>query len=90
MRKLACYLYIRLTLILDLTALPRLSTPAPGASPGIMDQDIPPEIFDQIAAQQTADGANGASSTAIRICPHCTFENTHSGTDCEVCGLPLG
>jgi nuclear protein localization protein 4 homolog len=25
-----------------------------------------------------------------RVCPHCTYVNTHSGNDCEVCGLPLG
>jgi len=65
---------------------PRPSTSAPAISSGTMDQDIPPEVFDQIAAQQTASGA----ATAMRICPHCTFENTPSGTDCDVCGLPLG
>jgi nuclear protein localization family protein 4 len=66
---------------------PRPSTSAPGISSGTMDQDIPPEVFDQIAAQQSA---SGGTTTAIRICPHCTFENTHSGADCDVCGLPLG
>jgi nuclear protein localization family protein 4 len=54
----------------------------------MMDEDIPPEIFDQIAAEEAARiGAGGAGN--IRICPHCTFENDHGGTDCEVCGLPL-
>ena len=48
-----------------------------------MDEDIPPELYDQFA--QGASGSGGA----IKICPHCTFENTHSGSDCEVCGLPL-
>ncbi len=26
----------------------------------------------------------------VRMCPHCTYENFHGGSDCEVCGLPLG
>ncbi|KAJ7275414.1 NPL4 family-domain-containing protein [Mycena haematopus] len=50
-----------------------------------MDDDIPQDVYDQIAAEQAAAG----SSVGIRICPHCTFENAHGGTDCEVCGLPL-
>lgn len=57
-----------------------------------MDDDIPPEVFDQIAAESAAAGSNNGgagSSSGIRICPHCTFENTHGGSDCEVCGLPL-
>ena len=56
----------------------------------MMDDDIPPEVFDQIAEEQAASrGAAGGSGGGIRICPHCTFENVHRGTDCEVCGLPL-
>jgi nuclear protein localization family protein 4 len=47
-----------------------------------MDEDIPPEVFDQIAADNAASGN-------IRICPHCTFENSGGGSDCDVCGLPL-
>lgn len=55
-----------------------------------MDDDIPPEVFDQIAAEQAAASqAAGGSSGGVRICPHCTFENAHGGSDCEVCGLPL-
>lgn len=72
----------------------------PGLDSGSqMDDEIPPEIFDQIAAQAAAAaaaengggaGASGSSGDGgIRICPHCTFENTHGGHDCEVCGLPL-
>ncbi|KAF7339992.1 hypothetical protein MVEN_01916900 [Mycena venus] len=55
------------------------------------DDDIPQDVFDQIAAEEAAArGADGGGSSAgIRICPHCTFENAHGGTDCEVCGLPL-
>jgi len=63
----------------------RPSSSAPSFGGSHMDDDIPPEIFDQIAA----DSGGGASSAGIRICPHCTFENTHGGSDCEVCGLPL-
>lgn len=63
-----------------------------------MDDDIPQEVFDQIAAEEAAaraaasgssDAATGGATGGIRMCPHCTFENTHSGRDCEVCGLPL-
>ncbi|KAI0666300.1 polyubiquitin-tagged protein recognition complex Npl4 component [Trametes maxima] len=51
-----------------------------------MDTDIPPDVFDQIARQEA--GASGGSA-GVRVCPHCTFENAHGGSDCEVCGLPL-
>jgi nuclear protein localization protein 4 homolog len=61
-----------------------------------MDSDIPQEVLDQIAADVVshADAGRGSSggsgtSSGIRVCPHCTFENSHGGTDCEVCGLPL-
>ncbi|KAI0067936.1 polyubiquitin-tagged protein recognition complex Npl4 component [Artomyces pyxidatus] len=52
------------------------------ASSHLMDEDIPPELFEQA-------GGGGGTSAGIRICPHCTFENSHGGSDCEVCGLPL-
>lgn len=58
-----------------------------------MDEDIPPELYEQFAREAAAAGGSGAGPAAegglIRICPHCTFENTHAGSDCEVCGLPL-
>ncbi|KAI0073419.1 hypothetical protein K474DRAFT_1686211 [Panus rudis PR-1116 ss-1] len=41
--------------------------------------DIPPKVFDQIAAGEDQ----------CRVCPHCTFVNSHGGSDCEVYGLPL-
>ncbi|KAI0374534.1 polyubiquitin-tagged protein recognition complex Npl4 component [Pilatotrama ljubarskyi] len=64
------------------------SADLPSSSHAPMDTDIPPDVFDQIARQEEA--ARGTSSgTGVRICPHCTFENTHGGSDCEVCGLPL-
>lgn len=57
----------------------------------MMDEDIPSEVFDQIAAEEAARMSAGLSQDVenIRICPHCTFENDHGGSDCEVCGLPL-
>jgi len=61
--------------------------PAPDAPPTrIMDDDIPPELFDEVT---TPDHGNSRPSANVRVCPHCTFENTNSGNDCEVCGLPL-
>jgi nuclear protein localization family protein 4 len=57
-----------------------------------MDEDLPPELLEQIAAAERAAGGDDAGvggGGGIRICPHCTFENTGAGTDCEVCGLPL-
>ncbi|KAG6820750.1 hypothetical protein H0H93_012014 [Arthromyces matolae] len=64
-------------------ARPSSSAPTGGAS-SHMDEDIPQEVFDQIAAEEAARVGSSA-----RICPHCTFENDHSRPDCDVCGLPL-
>ncbi|KAI0803035.1 NPL4 family-domain-containing protein [Irpex lacteus] len=63
---------------------------AVGAPPAnAMDEDIPPELLEQFAREGGGSGSGGGqSSSSIRICPHCTFENTHSGPDCEVCMLP--
>ncbi|KAH9945623.1 polyubiquitin-tagged protein recognition complex Npl4 component [Amylocystis lapponica] len=67
---------------------PRPTTSAPsGPSHSGFDEDIPQEIFDQIAREGGSGGGGGGSN--VRVCPHCTFENTHGGGDCEVCGLPL-
>ncbi|KAI0768630.1 polyubiquitin-tagged protein recognition complex Npl4 component [Trametes elegans] len=60
----------------------------PSSSHAPMDTDIPADVFDQIARQEEAAGGS-SSSANVRICPHCTFENAHGGSDCEVCGLPL-
>ncbi|KAL1741076.1 hypothetical protein HDZ31DRAFT_67283 [Schizophyllum fasciatum] len=60
------------------------TNPPSGSGSNAMDEDIPPEVYDQIAASE-AQGSGGGP----RICPHCTFENYHGGSDCEVCGLPL-
>lgn len=54
-----------------------------------MHDEIPQDIFDQIAAAE-ASQSRGSGNSRVRICPHCTFENEHGGHDCEVCGLPLG
>ena len=62
----------------------------------MMDSDIPQEVLDQIAAEEAShggvgrdsSGSSGGTSSGIKVCPHCTFENDHGG-DCEVCGLPL-
>ncbi|KDQ54810.1 hypothetical protein JAAARDRAFT_160013 [Jaapia argillacea MUCL 33604] len=67
------------------TAPSRPNQPAPTSSHS-MDKDIPPELFDQ-AGGSGGSGSGGAGG--IRICPHCTFENTGGGSDCDVCGLPL-
>ena len=62
----------------------------------MMDSDIPQEVLDQIAAEDASNGGGGRdssrgieTSSGIRVCPHCTFENGLEGTDCEVCGLPV-
>jgi nuclear protein localization family protein 4 len=33
--------------------------------------------------------AASPSNSSVKACPHCTFENEASASDCEVCGLPL-
>ncbi|KAF9243896.1 NPL4 family-domain-containing protein [Melanogaster broomeanus] len=62
----------------------------PSPPPTDLHDDIPQDVFDQIAAEEAARGSGSGGSSRIRICPHCTFENEHGGRDCEVCGLPLG
>ncbi|KAI0318986.1 polyubiquitin-tagged protein recognition complex Npl4 component [Amylostereum chailletii] len=66
-----------------ITTFARESAPPPqtASSSHPMDEDIPPELYDELGA---AGGSGGG-----RVCPHCTFENSHGGSDCEVCGLPL-
>ncbi|KAI0690709.1 polyubiquitin-tagged protein recognition complex Npl4 component [Cytidiella melzeri] len=64
-----------------------------GAKPGHgVDEDIPPELFEEFAREAAAGGSGGGGgqgASNVKICPHCTFENTHGGSDCDVCGLPL-
>lgn len=84
--------YDSVTIVLNIysffTIAPQRPTrPAPDApSTRISDDDIPPELFDNVATPAHGDGH---TSTGGRVCPHCTFENTDGGNDCEVCGLPL-
>ena len=52
-----------------------------------MDEDIPPELYEQFAREEASGASSGGAN--IRICPHCTYENIHSGSDCEMCSLPL-
>ncbi|KAF7319984.1 MPN domain-containing protein [Mycena kentingensis (nom. inval.)] len=73
----------------NLMAFTRDTASASAAATAAMDDDIPQDVLDQIAASEAAGGSGGDSAMpSIRICPHCTFENAHSG-DCDVCGLPL-
>jgi len=69
----------------------RPTQPAPDVPPARFldeDKDIPPELFDEIATPTRGESDNSGTSGG-RVCPHCTFENTHGGNDCDVCGLPL-
>jgi len=63
---------------------------ASGPSSSHMDEDIPQEVLDQIAANEAAgrESPSGMNS-GTKVCPHCTFENPEGEADCEVCGLPL-
>ncbi|UZJ53363.1 hypothetical protein CBS101457_002683 [Exobasidium rhododendri] len=36
-----------------------------------------------------AAASAAAAASGVKACPHCTFENEASATDCDVCGLPL-
>ena len=60
------------------SAVPAITQPS-----GTMDEDIPTHLYNQF------DDGDVPRGGGIKICPHCTYENTHGGTDCDVCGLPL-
>ena len=65
----------------------RPTQPAPDRpSTRNLHEDIPPELFDDVASPAHREGGASAS---VRVCPHCTYENTDGGNDCDVCGLPL-
>jgi nuclear protein localization protein 4 len=65
----------------------RPSAPAPTLS-APDSEDLPPELFNEFI--EGGSGNVGSSRDGSTVCPHCTFENSHSGGDCDVCGLPLG
>lgn len=52
---------------------------------------IPQDAFDAmgIDSPRPGGGDGGGDVGGERICPHCTFVNEGSGSDCEICGLPL-
>jgi nuclear protein localization protein 4 homolog len=76
---------------IPLIAAPHRPTqPVPDGPPvRALDEDIPPELFDEIVASTRGVGGDSGGSAGGRVCPHCTFENTHGRSDCDVCGLPL-
>ncbi|KAF9270550.1 polyubiquitin-tagged protein recognition complex, Npl4 component [Marasmius fiardii PR-910] len=71
---------------------PRPKSSVPISSSMDEDDAIPQDVLDQIAAEEAAAAASGSGSGATprtKTCPHCTFENDSSRSDCDVCGLPL-
>ena len=77
-------------ILMEYVAAARPSGSVPDISVPHMDEDIPQELFDQIAAEETASAQTGSSGLgSIKVCPYCTFENPSDRVDCEVCGLPL-
>jgi len=71
-------------------AAARASSSVPDISAPHMDEDIPQDLLDQIAAEASANVRVGSSgSGSIKVCPYCTVENPSNRVDCEVCGLPL-
>ncbi|THV06049.1 polyubiquitin-tagged protein recognition complex, Npl4 component [Dendrothele bispora CBS 962.96] len=65
----------------------RESAPRAVPSASAVDDEIPQEVLDQIAAEEAA--SRGPGTPGVKTCPHCTFENDPSRSDCDVCGLPL-
>lgn len=70
----------------------------PGAMGGKFDDgfEIPPDVDVPPSAYQAAedddvvmDGDGNGAATGVIACPHCTFENSATASDCDVCGLPL-
>lgn len=51
--------------------------------------DHDPSAHDSVRGSAVSGGSSSVTGAGMKICPHCTFENTHGGNDCEVCGLPL-
>ncbi|KAK1229814.1 nuclear protein localization protein 4 [Marasmius sp. AFHP31] len=68
---------------------PRPKSSAPISSAMDEDDPIPQDVLDQIAAEEAAASGSGGATPGTKTCPHCTFENESSRSDCDVCGLPL-
>jgi nuclear protein localization family protein 4 len=51
----------------------------------------PSQAFDDLGINSPAGGSSGGGGGdgGPRVCPHCTFVNEGSGSDCDICGLPL-
>ncbi|GAA93620.1 uncharacterized protein L969DRAFT_91285 [Mixia osmundae IAM 14324] len=47
----------------------------------IPDVGVPPNALQDTAGVDDVPG--------VKICPHCTYENSASAIDCEICSLPL-
>lgn len=86
---------ISLEIFVHLSVAVQHSKPPVTSSQGGWQQQATEEIPDEVMQAMAEDdievgGLAGAAGGNIKVCPHCTFENTHGGSDCEVCGLPLG
>ena len=49
----------------------------------------PFQAFDDLGINSPAGGSGGGGDGGPRVCPHCTFVNEGTGSDCDICGLPL-
>lgn len=53
----------------------------------------PSQAFDDLGINSPAGGSSGGGGGGgdggPRVCPHCTFVNEGTGSDCDICGLPL-
>ncbi|KAL7424724.1 nuclear protein localization protein 4 [Cryptotrichosporon argae] len=68
------------------TARPVAAAAAPSAQFDRMDLHSPaPEL----GAPVGGGGSGSGGGAAEKVCPHCTFINPPSATDCEICSLPL-
>ena len=53
--------------------------------------NLPSQAFDDLGINSPAGGSSGGvgGDGGPRVCPHCTFVNEGTGSDCDICGLPL-
>ncbi|CAD6571324.1 MAG: nuclear protein localization protein 4 [Tremellales sp. Tagirdzhanova-0007] len=50
-----------------------------------IDSPTPPASRDSVPSTTVPS----AAPSGERVCPHCTFVNEGTGSDCDICGLPL-